>query len=211
MCPAYDVSSVYYSRCGVLGHFTYTWQSPCSLGQMSTLVEFWAISGVPLKNSVSVGGRGYNDHGFMVYFRVFAKIRYTWAFFCLNQLYSKNKYKTHPRSPAIGQTGIVTVLQLFNSCCDVYSALFSIITAQQSIQHHGLCLHHPASRCGLRFGTAKKNFVPSRRFREDGLEDLKLSTGGGTRVNTHGTLDVAKQPKPINPFRTAVPFGDKTT
>ena len=25
----------------------------------------------------------------------------------------------------------------------------------------------------------KYNFVPSRRFREDGLENLKLSTGGG--------------------------------
>ena len=179
MCPAYDVSSVYYSRCGVLGHFTYTWQSPCSLGQMSTLVEFWAISGVPLKNSVSVGGRGYNDHGFMVYFRVFAKIRYTWALFGLNQLYSKNKYKTHPRSPAIGQTGIVTVLQLLNSCCDVYSALFSIITAQQSIQHHhGLCLHHPASRCGLRFGTARKfraeQAVPRGRSRR-----FKAVNGGG--------------------------------
>ena len=40
--------------------------------------------------------------------RVFAKIRYTWPLFGQNQLYSKNKYKTHPRSPAIGQADIVT-------------------------------------------------------------------------------------------------------
>ena len=43
------------------------------------------------------------------------------------------------------------------------------------------------------------NFVPSRRFREGGLEDLKLSTaGGGGRVNTLGVPAVAKQTKPIN-------------
>ena len=44
------------------------------------------------------------------------------------------------------------------------------------------------------------NIVPSRRFREDGLEYLKLSRrgGGGARVNTHGAPAVAKQTKPIN-------------
>ena len=43
------------------------------------------------------------------------------------------------------------------------------------------------------------NFVPSRRFRKDGLEDLKLSTGGGARVNTLlGAPAVAKQTKPLN-------------
>ena len=43
------------------------------------------------------------------------------------------------------------------------------------------------------------NFVPSRRFREGGLEDLKLSTGGAAIVNTLrvGGLAVAKQTKPI--------------
>ena len=42
--------------------------------------------------------------------KVFAKIRYTWPLFGQNQLQSKNKYKTHARSPAIGQAGIVTDL-----------------------------------------------------------------------------------------------------
>ena len=42
------------------------------------------------------------------------------------------------------------------------------------------------------------NFVPSRRFREGGLEDAKLSTGGAAIVNTClGGLAVAKQTKPI--------------
>ena len=40
------------------------------------------------------------------------------------------------------------------------------------------------------------NFVPSRRFREDGLEDLKLSTGGAR--DTPGAPAVAKRRKPIN-------------
>ena len=43
------------------------------------------------------------------------------------------------------------------------------------------------------------NFVPSRRFREDGLDDLKLSTGEGARVNNLlGAPALAKQTKPIN-------------
>ena len=42
------------------------------------------------------------------------------------------------------------------------------------------------------------NFVPSRRFREGGLEDLKLSTGGAAIVNSCvGGLAVAKQTKLI--------------
>ena len=41
-------------------------------------------------------------------------------------------------------------------------------------------------------------FVPSRRFRDDDLEDLKLSMGGGARVNALGAPAVAKQTKPFN-------------
>ena len=41
------------------------------------------------------------------------------------------------------------------------------------------------------------NFVPSRRFREDGLEDLKLSTGGGRQSKFTWRPAVAKQTKPI--------------
>ena len=56
---------------------------------------------------------------------------------------------------------------------------------------------------GLSYVVRQDNFVPGRRFREDGLEDLKLSRGGGARVNTLGALTlgapaVAKQAKPIN-------------
>ena len=43
------------------------------------------------------------------------------------------------------------------------------------------------------------NFVPSRRFREDGLDDLKLSSGEGARVNTLlGAPAVAKQTRTLN-------------
>ena len=42
------------------------------------------------------------------------------------------------------------------------------------------------------------NFVPSKRFREDGLEDLKLSTGRGGARYTLGAPAVAKRTKPIN-------------
>ena len=46
------------------------------------------------------------------------------------------------------------------------------------------------------------NFVPSRRFREGGLENSKLliavNGGGGVRVNTLGGPAVAKQTKLVN-------------
>ena len=41
-------------------------------------------------------------------FGVLAKIRYTWPLFAQNQLHAKNKYKTRPRSPAIGQADLAT-------------------------------------------------------------------------------------------------------
>ena len=79
--------------------------------------------------------------------------------------------------------GVCDVLQLL--CCDV---------------HHGLSLHHPASRWSQVGYEWQYNFVPSRRFREGGLEDLKLSRGGGgARVNTPiGAHAVAKLTKPIS-------------
>ena len=59
--------------------------------------------------------------------------------------------------------------------------LVCFLWPQQSMQHHGLCLHHTRVKVvsGL---VGQDNFVPSRRFREDGLEDLKLSTGGGHQI-----------------------------
>ena len=78
-----------------------------------------------------------------------------------------------------------------------HSSLYSIMVTRQ------IACTTPR-RGGLRFGSyvLQDNFVPSRRFREDGLllyvEDLKLSTGGGARVNTLGTPAMAKQTRPIN-------------
>ena len=44
------------------------------------------------------------------YFLLFiAKTRYTWSLFCQNKVHSKTKYKSHTRSPAIGQPHIVLV------------------------------------------------------------------------------------------------------
>ena len=44
--------------------------------------------------------------------RVFAKNRYTWSLWCQNQAHSKTKYKSHARSPPIGQPHIVPVFDL---------------------------------------------------------------------------------------------------
>ena len=92
------------------------------------------------------------------------------------------------------------VLQLSSSCCNpatcfsyqvvvvMYTLLFSIITAVYTWSFSA-----PAPpRVKVVSGSARQeSSVPSRRFREDGLEDLKLPTGGGARVNTHGALAVA--------------------
>ena len=42
-----------------------------------------------------------------IYDRVIAKIRYTWPLFDQSNLHTKNMYKSHARSPAIGQADIV--------------------------------------------------------------------------------------------------------
>ena len=61
-------------------------------------------------------------------------------------------------------------------CCFLWPLL-------QSIEHHGLCMHHPCRVEVVSGLVGQDNFVPSRRFREDGLEDLKkLSTGGGRQI-----------------------------
>ena len=44
--------------------------------------------------------------------RNFAKNRYTLSLWCQKQVHSKTKYKSHPRSPAIGQPHIVPVFGL---------------------------------------------------------------------------------------------------
>ena len=82
------------------------------------------------------------------------------------------------------------VLQFLNSC-DVYSVVFYGHSSSMVF----VCT--TPRQGGLRH-VRQENFVPSRRFREDGLEDSKLSRGGGTRVNTLGAPAVAKQTKPIN-------------
>ena len=76
----------------------------------------------------------------------------------------------------------------------MYTLLFSIITAVYSTMWP---LSAPPLVKVVSGLARQDNFVPSRRFREDGLEDLKLLTAGGVRVNTLGTLAVAKQTKPI--------------
>ena len=48
------------------------------------------------------------------------------------------------------------------------------------------------------------DFVPSRRFHEDGREASKLATGGRTRINTLGAPAVAKRTKPGNPLPVQV-------
>ena len=91
------------------------------------------------------------------------------------------------------------MLQLLNRFCGVsyYTAvLFSMVTAVYTAPWS---LPAPP-RVEVVSGLARQdNFVQSRRFREDGLEVLKLSTGGGARVNTLlGAPAVATQTKPIN-------------
>ena len=49
------------------------------------------------------------------YFIFFAKNRYTWSLWCQKQGHSKTKYKSHARSPAIGQPHIVPVFGLKGS------------------------------------------------------------------------------------------------
>ena len=44
--------------------------------------------------------------------RVFAKIRYTWSLWCRKQVHVKTKYKSHAKSPAIGQRHIAPVFGL---------------------------------------------------------------------------------------------------
>ena len=43
---------------------------------------------------------------------VFVKIRYNWSLWCQRQVHFKTKYKSHARSPAIGQRRIVPVFGL---------------------------------------------------------------------------------------------------
>lgn len=72
--------------------------------------------------------------------------------------------------------------------------------SQQSLRHHGhttFCLHHPDPRVKLvSVSVGKYDFASSRRVREDGVQTLKLSTGGGTRLNTLAAHAVTKQMEP---------------
>ena len=77
-------------------------------------------------------------------------------------------------------------------CCSAYSIVifyghssspYSIIV----VTRHFVCTTPP--RGGPRF-VRQDNFAPSRRFREDGLEALKLSSGGGGRQSTNLLLSL---------------------
>ena len=87
-------------------------------------------------------------------------------------------------------------------CCSAYSIVifyghssspYSIIV----VTRHFVCTTPP--RGGPRF-VRQDNFAPSRRFREDGLEALKLSSGGGAPEHKFTLVApaVAKQTNPIN-------------
>ena len=108
----------------------------------------------------------------------------------------KQKYVYAYGGFALSPSGCATCFSY--SCCDAYAlCCFLLAWSQQSIQRHGhtaFRLDHPASRWS-KFLVGKDNFVPSRRFLEDGLEALRLSTGvgGGARVNTLGAPAVAKR------------------
>ena len=82
-------------------------------------------------------------------------------------------------------------------CCDDMYVYCCVVFYDHSGLYstpHGLCLHHPPSTWS---GFVRHDyFVSSRRSREDGLEDLKLSTGQGARVSALlGAPAVAKQKK----------------
>ena len=79
----------------------------------------------PLKCFRHLVHGGYSA-SIVVFSWVFAKIRYTLPLFGQNQFQSKNKYKTHPRSPAIGQAGIVTD---FGSKMPSYTCFFLLCLA----------------------------------------------------------------------------------
>ena len=81
-----------------------------------------------------------------------------------------------------------------------YSVLFSTVTALYTSPWTLSALGTTTCRRGgLRFGTARYFRAEQRRFREDGQEELKRSTGGGVRVNSFvGAPAVGKQTKPIN-------------
>ena len=74
--------------------------------------------------------------------------------------------------------------------------LFPIVTAVDTAP----CSLSAPPRVELVSGLVRQdNCVPSRRFRQDGLEDLKLSRGGGRQSKYPlGAPAGAKQTKPIN-------------
>ena len=62
-------------------------------------------------------------------------------------------------------------------CCFL---CLSDLWSQRFIQHHGRSLHSAPPRVVVVSGLVRQaNFVPSRRFSEDGLEYLELAANGG--------------------------------
>ena len=91
--------------------------------------------------------------------------------------------------------GVCDVLQLVVVMCTLlFSMAATVYTAPWS---YGMSSAPP--RVEVVSGLVQEdNFAPSRRLGQNGLEALKLSTGGGARVNTPGAPAVAKQTKPNN-------------
>ena len=79
-------------------------------------------------------------------------------------------------------------------CCFLWSQRQSVYTAPRVEVVSGL--------------VREDNFVPSRRFHEDGLESFKAVNGGGSaRVNALGAPAVAKRTKPIDSDSLQVQVG----
>ena len=77
----------------------------------------------------------------------------------------------------------------------MYTLLFSIITAEYRAPWF---LYAPPSVEVVSGLARQDNFVPSMPFREDGLEGLTLSNGGGAPNKYSKVLAVAQQTKPVN-------------
>ena len=78
-----DQSLLHWATCHIAGNFPPSALSPLRYVPSSvTTAVMWSL----------------------LIFRIFAKKRYTWSLWSQKQVHSKTKYKSHARSPAIGQS-----------------------------------------------------------------------------------------------------------